>query len=277
MPKKGGKGKKGKKKADAPIGVPIPPPALFEYLQREYESMEKELLNKSVEADEISKRTREDRLAMKEMEKELLEIRGIMSRADEAMLDYPYCFLSDATQHATFAITSDVAREYKGSQEGFIFEINRLETFLTEQKEELDICTHECQEMVRENEDEIAVKDAAIAELRERMDNMANEFADMISETLTTLRRQLDATVAEFNQAKSEDIGESKAQSKHLGKHARDASSWMCEESLQRAGSRSLSLALRSRCDRAIDARPMMKWHCSLQFFTRIKISSSAS
>ncbi|KAF4678707.1 hypothetical protein FOZ62_006412, partial [Perkinsus olseni] len=67
MPKKGGKGKKGKKKADAPIGVPIPPPALFEYLQREYESMEKELLNKSVEADEISKRTREDRLAMKEM------------------------------------------------------------------------------------------------------------------------------------------------------------------------------------------------------------------
>ncbi|KAF4735089.1 hypothetical protein FOZ63_000280 [Perkinsus olseni] len=195
MPKKAGKGKKGKKKADAPIGVPIPPPALFEYLQREYESMEKELFNKSVEADEISKRTREDRLAMKEMEKELLE-----------------------TQHATFAITSDVAREYKGAQEGFIFEINRLETFLTEQKEELDICTHECQEMVRENEDEIAVKDAAIAELRERMDNMANEFADMMSETLTTLRRQLDATVAEFNQAKSEDIGESKAQSKHLGK-----------------------------------------------------------
>ncbi|KAF4696422.1 hypothetical protein FOZ60_000879 [Perkinsus olseni] len=211
MPKKGGKGKKGKKKADAPIGVPIPPPALFEYLQREYESMEKELLNKSVEADEISKRTREDRLAMKEMEKEFSTTRS----TELSICGAPQPL---RTQHATFAITSDVAREYKGSQEGFIFEINRLETFLTEQKEELDICTHECQEMVRENEDVVAVKDAAIDELRQRMDNMANEFADMMSETLTTLRRQLDATVAEFNQAKSEDIGESKAQSKHLGK-----------------------------------------------------------
>ncbi|KAF4653068.1 hypothetical protein FOL47_010720 [Perkinsus chesapeaki] len=180
MAKKAGKGKKGKKKADAPIGVPIPSPAQFDNLDREYETLERILLEKSVEAEEMLRAARDDRVTMKEMEKELAE-----------------------TQHATFAVTSDVAREYKASQESLIQEINRLETFLTEQNEELDICNHEYQEMVRQKDDEIAVKEAAIEEIKQRMDDMTNEFADMMTDTLTILRRQLDTTVEQFNKSKA--------------------------------------------------------------------------
>ena len=42
-------------------------------------------------------------------------------------------------QKTTFAVTADMARQYKALQEDLIHKINSLETTLTEQKEELDM------------------------------------------------------------------------------------------------------------------------------------------
>jgi hypothetical protein len=42
-------------------------------------------------------------------------------------------------QETTFAVTADMARQYKALQEELIHKINALETTLTEQKEELDM------------------------------------------------------------------------------------------------------------------------------------------
>merc|ERR1719401_777801 len=91
----------------------------------------------------------------------------------------------------TFAVTADMARQYKVLQEELIYKINSLETQLTEQKEELDITNHELQELIRDKEEDIEDKDKQIQQLNERMNEMSQEFTNMLSETLELMRTQI--------------------------------------------------------------------------------------
>merc|ERR1719414_81335 len=93
-----------------------------------------------------------------------------------------------AEQSTTFAVTADMARQYKALQEELIYKINSLETQLTEQKEELDITNHERQELIRDKDDDIEHKDEQINQLHERMNEMSQEFADMLSQTLDLMK-----------------------------------------------------------------------------------------
>merc|ERR1719409_2652695 len=72
-------------------------------------------------------------------------------------------------QQTTYAVTADMARQYKALQEDLIYKINSLETTLTEQKEELDMTNHELRELERDKDDEILQKDAMISDLKGRM------------------------------------------------------------------------------------------------------------
>merc|ERR1719414_1738478 len=89
-----------------------------------------------------------------------------------------------AEQSTTFAVTADMARQYKALQEELIYKINSLETQLTEQKEELDITNHELQELIRDKDDDIEHKNEKIRQLNDRMNDMSTEFAHMLQETL---------------------------------------------------------------------------------------------
>merc|ERR1719359_738040 len=62
-------------------------------------------------------------------------------------------------QNTTFAVTADMARQYKALQEELIFKINSLETQLTEQREELDITMHELKELRQDKDEEIENKE----------------------------------------------------------------------------------------------------------------------
>merc|ERR1712125_225593 len=86
-------------------------------------------------------------------------------------------------QNTTFAVTADMARQYKALQEELIFKINSLETQLTEQKEELDITNHELRELTKNKNDDIEYKEEQIKQLNDRMNEMSQEFANMFSET----------------------------------------------------------------------------------------------
>merc|ERR1719506_1206532 len=99
-------------------------------------------------------------------------------------------------QSQTFAVTADMARQYKALQEDLIHKINSLETTLTEQKEELDMTNHELRELIRDKDDEIAHKDNTISELKSRMDDMSAEFADMLNNTLKLMRESMAAKLA---------------------------------------------------------------------------------
>merc|ERR1719191_2121501 len=104
-------------------------------------------------------------------------------------------------QGTTFAVTADMARQYKALQEELIWKINSLETQLTEQKEELDIANHELRELIRDKDDDIEHRDQQIGQLNERMNDMSSEFANMLTETLELMKKHVDLKFANGNQA----------------------------------------------------------------------------
>merc|ERR1711988_1322648 len=95
-------------------------------------------------------------------------------------------------QSTTFAVTADMARQYKSLQDDLIHKINSLETTLTEQKEELDMTQHELRELILDKDDEIALRDQAISELKQRMEDMSNEFAQMLNSTLKLMKDHMN-------------------------------------------------------------------------------------
>merc|ERR1719161_3120368 len=105
-------------------------------------------------------------------------------------------------QSTTFAVTADMARQYKALQEELIWRINSLETQLTEQKEELDIANHELRELIRDKDDDIEHKDQQIGLLNERMNEMSSEFANMLTETLELMRKHVNE---KFQDGQTED------------------------------------------------------------------------
>merc|ERR1719183_151083 len=113
------------------------------------ETLERELQVKSAEAEEALRAE--------------IELRAKVDRMED---DFKQ------EQSTTFAVTADMARQYKALQEDLIHKINSLETTLTEQKEELDMTNHELKELIRDKDDEIANKDNTVAELKSRMELM---------------------------------------------------------------------------------------------------------
>merc|ERR1712187_13998 len=143
------------------------------YLSLTVETLERELQVKSAQADEAVHSEIEFRAKVDQLEEDF-----------------------EKEQNTTFAVTADMARQYKALQEELIYKINSLETQLTEQKEELDITTHELHELIRDKDDDIDHKDDQIRQLNDRMNEMSAEFASMLTETLELMRSHISEKLA---------------------------------------------------------------------------------
>jgi len=137
------------------------------------ETLERELMGKTQEAEEAIRGEMELRAKVEQMEDDFKQ-----------------------EQSTTFAVTADMARQYKALQEDLIHKINSLETTLTEQKEELDMTNHELKELIRDKDDEIQNKENTISELKSRMDEMSAEFADMLNQTLKLMKEHMQKKLA---------------------------------------------------------------------------------
>lgn len=177
MGKKGGKKKK--KGGPGEAGVKLGSEENYIYLGLQVETLERELQVKSGECEEATRSEIELRAKVEEMEE-----------------DYK------KEQNTTFAVTADMARQYKALQEELIWKINSLETQLTEQKEELDIANHELRELIKDKEEDIEHKDQQIGQLNERMNEMSSEFANMLTETLELMRKHVNE---KFQDGQTED------------------------------------------------------------------------
>jgi len=165
-------GKKGKKKKNAgatAVGVNMEPPEKYIYFSMQVETLERELQVKSGQAEEALRSEIDLRAKVDQMEEHFKQ-----------------------EQSTTFAVTADMARQYKALQEELIWKINSLETQLTEQKEELDIANHELRELIRDKDEDIDHKDQQISQLNERMNEMSQEFATMLGETLELMRKHVN-------------------------------------------------------------------------------------
>merc|ERR1719183_3294124 len=140
----------------------------YMYLALQVETLERELQVKASHADEAIRSEMELRLKVEQMEEDFKQ-----------------------EESTTFAVTSDMARQYKALQEELIYKINSLETQLTEQKEELDITNHELRELTKNKNDDIEYKEEQIKQLNDRMNEMSHEFANMLSETLELMKQHI--------------------------------------------------------------------------------------
>lgn len=167
MPKKGGKKKK--KGGPGEAGVRRSPQEEYDFLSLQVETLERELQVKSAISEEALRAE--------------IELRAKVDQMDEDFKE---------EQATTFAVTADMARQYKALQEQLIKKINSLETQLTEQKEELDITTHELKELIKDKKNDIDHRENQIRELNERMNEMSTEFAGMLHETLELMKDRID-------------------------------------------------------------------------------------
>eukprot|EP00929_Paragymnodinium_shiwhaense_P038945 TRINITY_DN204_c0_g2_i1.p1 TRINITY_DN204_c0_g2~~TRINITY_DN204_c0_g2_i1.p1 ORF type:complete len:229 (+),score=108.93 TRINITY_DN204_c0_g2_i1:101-787(+) len=163
-------GKKGKKKkGDGLLESNETKEDRHSRLSLEVETLERELQVKAAQAEEALRSE--------------IDLRSKVEQMEEDFKD---------EQQTTFAVTADMARQYKALQEELIYKINALETQLTEQKEELDITNHELRELIRNKDDDIEHKDEQIRQLNERMNEMSQEFANMLSETLDLMKHHIN-------------------------------------------------------------------------------------
>jgi hypothetical protein len=108
---------------------------------------------------------------------------------------------SSADVLRTLAIASDLARCYKALQEDLIAEINSLESKLTEYREEAEMAKHELALMARDKDDEIAIKDQVIFDLKVKINEMTGEFGVMLGNAVNLLKVKLVAAAAGANTA----------------------------------------------------------------------------
>jgi len=93
-----------------------------------------------------------------------------------------------------FDVTADMTRQYKGMQEELMKKIHGLEATITQQRDELELARLAHEETRRAKDEAIAIKDAEIAEQKQKMEEMAIEFGEMLKETLDKMGERIEVT-----------------------------------------------------------------------------------
>jgi len=93
-----------------------------------------------------------------------------------------------------FDISADMTRQYKGMQEELLARVNKLEETIQQQKDQLEEAQQQLEEVKREKAQELALKDAEIKEQKEKMEDMAVEFGEMLKETLDKMSEKIEIT-----------------------------------------------------------------------------------
>jgi DNA repair exonuclease SbcCD ATPase subunit len=175
---KGGKGgKKGKGKGEGEEGVELTPEEREARAKLRIEALEREL----VQRQDVVNRALQSHNDMRQRQAELLK-------------DF------EDEKQTTFAITADMTRQYKSMQEELMKRINTLETTIMEQKDQLELARQANEELTKQKDQELALKDATIADLKMKMEDMSQEFGEMLKETLDKMSEKIEATSNEWEQ-----------------------------------------------------------------------------
>ncbi|CAM9319602.1 unnamed protein product [Choristocarpus tenellus] len=101
-------------------------------------------------------------------------------------------------QEGTLEITKDMTRQYKGMQEELLNRINQLEGTIQATQDELETSRLELEQTIREKDLIIATKDKEISQMRVKMEDMAQEFGDMLKETLDRMWERIEVNSTGF-------------------------------------------------------------------------------
>ncbi|XP_078099964.1 dynein regulatory complex protein 12 [Sander vitreus] len=88
-------------------------------------------------------------------------------------------------------VNSDFSRQYKTMQTELTNKAKRMEKEVSQLKEDLVLCQEELRKEKREREQVQQEKDAIIADLQHKLDNMETDYEKILHETLDSLTSQL--------------------------------------------------------------------------------------
>ena len=102
-------------------------------------------------------------------------------------------------EKATFSITADMTRQYKDMQEDLIKRINEAENTITELKDQLELQGLAYEDLKKEKDRALAIKEAEIVDMKQKMDDMSAEFGDMLKATLEKMSERINITNSNFD------------------------------------------------------------------------------
>lgn len=128
-----------------------------------------------------------------EASKAIAAKRELSQRVQQISTDY------EEEKEMTFQLTQDMTRQYKGMQEELLGRINTLEETVQELRDNLSDADVRLERTLKEKNAIIDMKDKEIEELRIKMDDMADEFGEMLRETLEKMRERIEVTSGNFD------------------------------------------------------------------------------
>eukprot|EP00744_Colponema_vietnamica_P009931 GILI01014081.1.p1 GENE.GILI01014081.1~~GILI01014081.1.p1 ORF type:complete len:214 (-),score=46.89 GILI01014081.1:97-693(-) len=174
MPPKKAKASKG---PPEPVEAPLDPPDRHKFLELQLHTLQRKYMLIADEATETRAAENEIRQRVMQMQKDLKE-----------------------EQQRTIDIMSDMTRQYKAMQEELLGKINNLETTLSQQKRELDGVAEEQASLRQARDEAVSDKDKQIGELKEKIDTMASQFAEMLKDTLDKMSERIEITSAQWEE-----------------------------------------------------------------------------
>ncbi|CAI2379492.1 unnamed protein product [Moneuplotes crassus] len=164
---KGKKGK-GKKKKGGGLGDPTPE-ELSWILQTEKESLQKKLIDEQHRANT-------EKAAENEVKSKVMKIEKDFEEEVERTAD----------------IISDMTRQYKSKEEDLLNKICNFEERVTKLKETTEERKITIDTLKKEKEDKLDEKNKLIKELKDNIDSMSSQFAEMLKETLNKMKTRIE-------------------------------------------------------------------------------------
>ena len=130
-----------------------------------------------------------------EASKALAAKREYKSRIEQISKDF------EEEQRQTFEITQDMTRQYKGMQEELLTRINKLEETIQDLNDRLAEADVRQERVLKDKNHIIALKDQEIHDLKAKMDEMAEEFGEMLRETLEKMRERIEISSSNYEGA----------------------------------------------------------------------------
>ena len=98
----------------------------------------------------------------------------------------------------TLEIKQDMTRQYTSMQEELLSKIIQLEKANGDLRDLLSEADVKKERIIKEKNAIIQMKDDEIAELKQRIDSMADEFGDMLRETLDKMKEKIEISSGNF-------------------------------------------------------------------------------
>lgn len=131
-------------------------------------------------------------------EERMLEAIKAQTELRDRVLEYHADFSKEKGE--VFDITADMTRQHKAMQEELNGRIRALDATIGAQRDELKAAHEAHEETRRQHVQALALKDAQIAEQKQRMEEMAIEFGEMLKETLDKMGERIEVTSKSWEQ-----------------------------------------------------------------------------